>query len=202
MTCSQVEHTRKECDKHIGFIAFCQCIVEGISNTLRVSNMGRDIAEQRTGDSHKHGRGNTLARHVANAKEELIVTDIEVEEVATHRLGWCQRTIDIDIVALRIGRESLRQHRHLDIMGYLQLTLHSCLLGCRITQLIDIAGQGLLHVLKRITQLVDFVTTLNVRQMRLEVTFGHLVGRDSQLPQWRRGLLDAATAYEEHNQQS
>ena len=147
--------------------------------------MGRNIAEQRTGNSHKHGSGNTFTTDIANTEEELIVANIEVKKVATYCLGWCQRTIDVNIVTLRIRRESLRQHRHLDIMGYLKLTLHRCLLGCRITQLIDIAGQGLLHVLEGVTQLVDFITTLNIRQMCIEITFGHLVGRDCQLTQWR-----------------
>ena len=110
MTCSQIEHTREQCDKQIRFITFSQCVIERIGNTLRVSHMGRDIAEQRTGDSHKHGGWNAFAGHVANAEEELVVTNIEVEEVATHRLCRRQRAIDIDIVAFRIGWESLGQH--------------------------------------------------------------------------------------------
>ena len=51
--------------------------------------------------------------------------DIEVEQVATYILSRFQETVDVDIIALRIWREGLRQHRHLDVMCYLQLVLDS-----------------------------------------------------------------------------
>ena len=50
MSRSKVEHTREQCDKHIGIIILCQCIVQGERNTFRKSHVGRNIAEQRAGD--------------------------------------------------------------------------------------------------------------------------------------------------------
>ena len=143
--------------------------------------MGRNIAEQRTRDSHEHRGRNTLARNVANAEKQLVITNIEIEEVATYRLGWRQRTIDINIVAFWIGWEGLRQHRHLDVVGNFQLTLYRSLLGCGVAQFADIMFQRLLHVLERITQLVNLVTSMNAWQVGVEVSLSHLICRCRQL---------------------
>ena len=64
---------------------------------------------------------------VADAEEELLVADEEVEEIATDGLRRCQLSEDIDIVAIGIGGEDLRQHGHLNVAGYLELTLDGCL---------------------------------------------------------------------------
>ncbi len=100
-----------------------------------------DITEQRAGNSHEEGGWNTLARYIANAEKQLLVADVEVEQVTSNTLGWCQRTIDVQIITFWVGRERLRQHRHLDIVSHLHLILDSSLLGCSIAQIFDIASQ-------------------------------------------------------------
>ena len=105
-------------------------------------------------------------------------------------------------MTLRVGRERLGQHRHLDVVGHLHLILDGCLLGCGSTQVFNIAGQRLLHLGKRVAQMVNLITTLQCRQFCLEVTLCHLVGCGGQLLQWVDGLLDGSAAKEVNHQQA
>ena len=87
-------------------------------------------------------------------------------------------------------------------MGYLQLTFKRCLLCRRLLQFLHVFDQRLLHLLKRVAQLVYLVAALHLGQLRMEVAFGHLIGRCRQLFDRLDGPLDGPASEDVHHQQS
>ena len=109
-----------------------------------------DVAEQRARYRHEQRGGNSFAANVADAEDKLLVVDVEVEQVATHSLGRLQRSEDVDVVAVGIGWECFGQHRHLDVVCYLQLTLKGRFLCRRALELLHIFGKRAFHLLERV----------------------------------------------------
>lgn len=99
MAREQVEYTDKECDEQFGILAFTHHLIDACDDHLWFVFIGRIGAEEATGDSHQHGGRDALTQHIADAEEQLAVTNKEVEEIAANGLGWCQSAIDTDIVA-------------------------------------------------------------------------------------------------------
>ena len=198
----QVKDTNEHCYEHVHLVAVAHRLIQGLGNDMWFWNMGRDIAEQRTCHSHEHRGRNTLTTDIAHAEEELLVTDIEVEEVTTNGSGRCQLAVDINIVALRIWWERLGQHRHLDAMGNVQLALDSCFLGSGGLQFLHILCQRLLHLFEGVAQLVYLVATLHGWQRSFEITLGHIVGRQRQQSDRQRGFPYRITPRNHHHQQT
>ena len=141
MARGKIEHTNEECDEHTRLIIVAQGIVDGNDNPVGCLSVSRYITEQRTGNSHYQRRRNTLARHIAYAEDKLVVADIEVVQVATDSLCGCHLSVNVHVVALRECRVCLRQHRHLDVVGNLQLTLNRGFGGSGTLQLLNIIRQ-------------------------------------------------------------
>ena len=172
----QVKHTDEQRDEHVQVVVLGQRLVKCLHDEAGLHLTGRHVAEQRARHCHEQRGGDSLARHVADAEDELLVVDVEVEQVATHRLGRHQRPEDVDVVAVGVGREGLGKHRHLDVVRYLQLALEGGLLCRRALELLHVSGQRVLHLLERVAQQVYLVTACQRGQRRAEVTLGHLVG--------------------------
>ena len=201
-TVVQIEHADKGGDEHVGLVAFGQRVVEGYHNMVGLGGVSRDVAEERPCDSHDQRGRHTLARDVADAEEELLVADVEVEEVAAHILGRCQRTVDVDVVALGVGWERLGEHGHLYVVGHPQLVLDGGLRGRRGLQVVDVLGERALHVLERVAQQPYLVVVLDAGQGNVEVTLGHHVGRLCQPAQRTGGPLDDDTSHDARHQQT
>jgi hypothetical protein len=86
-TVSEVELADEEGDKHIVVVTLADVGVHGLDDVRGLVGVGGDVAEERPTDGHDKGSGNTLARDVANAEEELLVADEEVEQVAPYPLA-------------------------------------------------------------------------------------------------------------------
>ena len=153
----------------------------------------RRTAEHATGHSHNQRRRHTLACHIAYTEVEFLVADKEVEEVAAHLLGRNHLAKDIDIGALWERRIDLRQHALLDVAGNLQLLLQSCIRGCGLPKFLDILRKRALHVAKGIAQCI-YLAGLNLGQLNIETSFGHLFGCGHEAVQRQHILLDKMMA--------
>ena len=149
-TCSKFQYAQKRRHEHTSIISFCQCIVKGLGNKMWFRSMWRDITKQWTRHGH-HQRGRyTLTRNIADTEEQLLVANIEIEQVSPHILSRQQHTIDIDVITLRIRREGLGQHRHLDVVSHLQLVLDSSLRCRSILEFLYVFRERMLHSFKGI----------------------------------------------------
>ena len=61
---------------------------------------------------------------------------VEIIQVPTDLFGGIDDTVQIQIQTVHERREDFRQHRHLDRVGNLQLTLHAFVLRSRFDQLL------------------------------------------------------------------
>ena len=138
MACLQVIRSDKQRDKHVRVVLIGQSLVHLTHDTIWFIHMSRDDTEQTTRHCHHQGGRDALARHVADTEEEPIVTDIEIIEITSNGLGWCQTAIDINVLTLRIRWEDLRKHRHLNVAGHLQLTLDTSFLLVDALQLLHL----------------------------------------------------------------
>ena len=86
----QVEDSDKERHEHIALVVVAELLVDGLHDVGRVAGVGGGDAEQLLHDRHHDGRRHTLSRDVADAEEQLLVADVEIEEVATHFLRGYQ----------------------------------------------------------------------------------------------------------------
>ena len=118
----QVEHTDEHGDKHVRLITLARCFVDSLHDTGRIVLMGRSHAEQRVNHCHHHGRWHTLTTDIADAEKQFLVANKIVKDIATHRTGRYQRSTDLYIVTLDLGR-LVWQHLHLDIAGNTQFTV-------------------------------------------------------------------------------
>ena len=91
--------------------------------------MGRNGAEERPRDCHDQRCRHALSCHVADAEEQFLVADVEVEQVASHLLGRLQQTVYLQVVAFGIGRERLGYHGLLNVAGHAQFAADALLLG-------------------------------------------------------------------------
>ena len=48
----EVEHSYKQGDKHAGVVVFDKGVVDGTNNGIGLRNVSRNVAEERSGDSH------------------------------------------------------------------------------------------------------------------------------------------------------
>ena len=83
----------------------------------------------------------------------------------------------------------------------MQLTLDGCLLGGSSRKLLDILRQRMLHRIERVAQQLDLVIMFDNRQLCVEVSLGHLIGRDRQLLERSGGPADGDIADMEDNHQ-
>ena len=169
-TGGQVEHTHEERHEHVHLVHVGNRLVDGLHDVVGQRLMGRHGAEGRTRHRHEERGGSTLARHVADAEEQLVVAEIEVEQVATYLLGRCQRGKELHVVAVVLRRELLGQHTHLDVTGNTEVALYRGLLGGGGLQLVDVFHQRLLHIPERLAQLAYLVSTLEVGQHGIKLS--------------------------------
>ena len=86
-------------------------------------------------------------------------------------------------------------------MGYLQFVLYRGLLrGCGL-QILNIFGQRVLHVLKRVAQLTYLIAMLDGRQQGVKLSLSHLVGGICQLFQGLYRTLNGEETYQECDKQ-
>ena len=97
--------------------------------------------EEGSGDGHHQCCGYAFARHVANTEKEAIVADQEIKQVAANTLGRLHHTVDVDVATLRIRRELIGNHMHLNKRGGGHLTLEDGFLGRRALHLFHIGRQ-------------------------------------------------------------
>ena len=136
--CRQVEHADEEGDEHIGLVVLTQQLVQYLHDVCRIVYLHRGDTEQRVRLGHDDGRRHALAADVADAEEQFLVADEEVEQVAADLTGWCQRAKDVDVVAFREWWKLLGQHRLLNFPGYLQFAADALLLHVGTLQLHDV----------------------------------------------------------------
>ena len=79
-------------------------------------------------------------------------------------------------------------------MGNVEFALDGRFLCRGGFQLLDVLGERMLHIFKRVAQLVNLVAVLHQGQRRVEVSLGHLVSRRSQLVEGLRHFFDAPPA--------
>ena len=106
----QVEHADKEGDEHTVLVHLGNNLVHGCHNAVGHRLANRYRAEDGSGDCHEERGRNAFAGNVANAEEEFLVAEVEVEQVATYILGRCQRGIYLYVVAVGFGGKLLGQH--------------------------------------------------------------------------------------------
>ena len=94
------------------------------------------------GERHYHRCRDALAADVADAEMQLLVADEKVVEVAAHFLGRLQYAVDVDVLALGVGRVGLWQHFHLDILGDTQLVVDTLLLHVGQLQAPVVSGKA------------------------------------------------------------
>ncbi len=194
----EVEHSDEQGDKHAGVVVFDKSIVNGTNDGIGLRDVSRNVAEERSGDSHDQRGRYALARYVANAEEELIVANEEVEEVASDGLCRCQHAIDIYIGTLRKG---LRQHGHLYVVGNIQLAFDGGFLGCGSLQLVDILCERVLHLFEGVAQQPYLVVALDFGQRSVEFSLCHLFSGLCQRLEGFDGTTDAKETGEEDHYQ-
>ena len=132
----QVERAEETSDKHIRFVHFRHRVVHQGQNAAGVGLVGRVGAEQRACHRH-HQRGrNTLSTDVADDEKQFFVAEIEVVEVAAHFLRWRERTENIEVVAVGVGRKEFGQHTHLNGAGDVEFATDAFLFGCDFLQIL------------------------------------------------------------------
>ncbi len=123
--------------------------------------------------------------------------DKEIVEVTANSLGWCHLPIDVNIVTIWESGISFRQHAHLYAVGYLQFIFYRGFSRrCRF-QVFHIGCQRLLHVFKRVAQLVNLIVVLDGWQLCVEMTLSHHIGCICQHFQRFRRTLDDKPANQE-----
>ena len=150
---------------------------------LRVVKPGRDASEQIAYHRHHQRRWHTLAADIADAEEESVALNKIVKQVATHSLGGCQRSEQVDVFPFGEWWELVGNHRHLNLFGHVQFTLHHGLLGGRLFQILDILHKRVLHGGKGVAQVAYLIFILQPGQWGFEVPLSHLVGRLCQCHQ-------------------
>ena len=130
----QVENTEEQCYEHHRLVGIRHRLVHQVHDTCRIGLVGRECAEQRLCDCHHQRCRHGFSRHIANAEEQLLIADVEVEQVATHIFRWFQQSVYIYIVAVGIRWEHLRNHRLLYFAGNAQLTTDALLFGINLLQ--------------------------------------------------------------------
>ena len=120
----EIKDGDEEGDEHASFVVAADGFVEGNGNLIRLLRIGRNIAEQVARDSHQQRCWNTFSRDIADAEEETFIADEEVVEVATDSLGWHDRAVNIDIMALGEDGIILGKHRHLYVVRNLEFALY------------------------------------------------------------------------------
>ena len=158
--------------------------------------------EQHFRHRHKQGGRHALARHIADAEEQMLIADMEVEQITAHRLRGCHMTVDVDIMTLREGRVLTGDHRHLNVVGNLQLIINGRLLGSGLLQILHILSERMLHRGKGIAQPAEFILVCNHGQRRVEVTFCHLISRLGQRTEGFGDLTDRVAAEQRHHHQT
>ena len=194
---AEVEHSDEEGNEHARVVAFDDGIVQRADNGVWLVDMLRDVAEQRACHCHHQRGGNAFSRYVADAEEELLVAQVEVEEVAANALGRGQLSENVDIVTLGEGREDFGQHGHLDVVGNAQLTLHGGFFRCSLLQLVHIVAQRFLHVLERVAQQSYLVMVLDVGQLHVEVSITDFTYELCQSLQWLGSMAHDEVADDE-----
>ena len=147
-------------------------------------------------------KGDALAGHVADAEEELLVADVEVEEVAADFLGGRQRGVEQHAVLVVAGGELLGEHAHLDVAGNAQVALDGGLLGRGGLELLDVLDERLLHVAEGLAELSDLVDALELGQRGVELSGGDGLGFLGQSAQGLQLAGDDADEEVEHEEQS
>ena len=180
MTGLQVEHTDEKRHKHIGMVVLAHRIVHLTHDLRRTVNLHGDGMEQHFRHRHKQGSRHALARHIADAEEQMLIADMVVEQIAAHRLRGCHMTVNIDIMTFREWRVLTGNHRHLNVVGNLQLIINGRLLGSGLLQILHILSERMLHRSKGVAQPTEFILVCNHGQRRVEVTFCHLISRLGQ----------------------
>ena len=201
-TCWQVEDSDKEGDEHVSFVHVGYRLVHRSHDAVGHRLVGRHGTEGRACYRHEERGRHTLARHVADAEEELLVAEVEVEEVAAHLLGRSQRGKELHVVAVLPGGELLGQHTHLYLAGDAQVTLYRCFLGRRVLQFLDVSHQRLLHIPERLRQLSYLVDTFEVGQLSVKLSGGYRLGTLGQLSERPQLAGNDADEEEEHQQQT
>ena len=141
VACGQVEHSDEEGDEHVGLVHADHCSVHGCDNFVGLRLAGGDGAEHSPGDCHEKRGGHTFARDVADAEEELLVAEVEVEQVAAHIFGRGQRGIDLNVVAVGPCGELIGQHAHLYAACDADVPVYRSFLGCCVLQLFDVFNE-------------------------------------------------------------
>ena len=132
----QVEHADEHRHEHVGVVASARGLVDGLHDARRTVLVGREGTEHGVYHAHHHRRRHTLAAHVADAEEELLVADEVVVEVAAHLACRHQRTIDTHVVVLQ---EVVGQHALLYLAGHEQLSGDTILLCIGLAQTLEVA---------------------------------------------------------------
>ena len=196
----KVDQSDEQRDKHVrGILVARQSVVHACTDFFRRHLLGGQCAEQPRGLRHEQRGGNTLAAHVAQTEIEAVARQQIAVQVAADLLGRSHRGIHVE--SLAVG-EHAGQHRHLDVAGYVQLTLYRRLLRRSFLQFFNIVHQRLLHVTERLAQLADLVGTPVVRQFRVEMPGGDSLCLLRQPLQGFQLAGDDTNEEHQHQQQS
>lgn len=121
--------------------------------------------------------GTPFARYVAYTEEEFLIAQVEVVQVSSHGFGRLQHAVDVDVVAVGVGRVYLGYHRHLYLAGYVQFALYASFLLVDVLQFVYVFGQVALHAVQRTPQVVNLVAALHLGQFYVEVTLCYALCR-------------------------
>ena len=102
---------------------------------------------------------------------------------------------------MEIPGEVGAQHPHLDVARHVELRLHALVRRGGCLQLLDVVGDGVLHVYEAVVQAQHLVLAGDLGQLGLEVAFGHVQCGNGQFGDGARHAADHAAADEEENNQ-
>ena len=200
---SQIQHAHKHGNKHVILILPFQDTIDAVHYLCGFINMSRSHAEQCLCRCHKQRCRHTLTAYVANAEEQLLITDKVIVKVTAYLLGRLQEAIHVNVLTLCIRSSFLRQHGHLYVTGNAQLAKQTRLAGSCLLQLCHIIGKRMLHLHERVTQRAHLILQAQRRQLRQEITVCHVLRRFRQRlqrQQLRSNDIKQTKRYEQQQQ--
>ena len=169
-----VDATDKQSDKHVVAVGVADTVVDTAQCLVHRKSETSHETERGTGDGHHQRSRNPFAGHIADGEIELVTFDGEVVQVAAHLFGGVQHRIEL-------RREIGAQHPHLDIARHVEFRLHALIGRCGGLQLLNVVGNGVLHIDETVVQTEHLVLAGDFGQFCLEVALGHVQRGDRQL---------------------
>ena len=153
-----LQNPEPDCDKHFLAVVRTDDLIDGFQHLSRAFSVHDSVFHNDFGNRHKQGAGDAFSGNIGDDKTEVVIVDQEeIVKITAHFLCGIHQRIEIELFPLRERRKHIRKHGCLNTGRKGELCSDLLLFRGNTGQMIDIAGNLILHLVNGPCQLSDLV---------------------------------------------